>query len=169
MMPLLLEDSDSMPFHTDLVEVFRALGGAQRDFDWLITNLECIPLGGHDLPVPLRSEDVVLSGADLTRLVESTPLQFLWAVLSGFAPGTAPPAETVEPYPFADGNGALWKPGVHIQHPDAQVEIVCWDSGATLFFARDTMLEERFKSYFPDAVDLEAYNTDRAKRNPSHA
>ena len=48
-----------------------------------------------------------------------------------------------------------------IQHPLAEVEIVCWDSGSTLLLCRDQSIGEGFRAYFPEAVDLAEYNKAR--------
>jgi hypothetical protein len=72
--------------------------------------------------------------------------------------GVAIDVTTLATYPYADGNGALWKPKVSIQHPLAAVEIVCWDSSATLLLSRDDDLTERFRRFFPESVDLNEYN-----------
>ena len=167
-MHTLLEQSERMPYHTDLGVVFRALGGAQRDFDWVLTDLEVIGELGPAL-APLadleRQGALCLTGDALTAAVEEgEPLQFAWGVLSGFAPGGAPAAEALDPYPYADGNPALWQPGVTLQHPAARLEIVCWDSSATLLLSREPELARRFREYFPEAVDLEAYNVAVARR-----
>ena len=71
-------------------------------------------------------------------------------------------AAAPEPYPYADGNGALWAPEVTIQHPLAEVEIVCWDSSCTMLLSRDEDLARRFQAFFPEAVDLNEYNRQTA-------
>ena len=65
--------------------------------------------------------------------------------------------------PYADGNSALWQPGVAIQHPLAIVELVCWDSTATLLLSQDDDLTQRFRRHFPEAIDLDLYNQPQAK------
>lgn len=37
---VILEKSKQLPFYTDPKRVFEALGGRQKEFNWLITNLE---------------------------------------------------------------------------------------------------------------------------------
>ena len=37
----ILDRSPRMPFHTDMQRVLRAFGGREREFDWLVTDLEC--------------------------------------------------------------------------------------------------------------------------------
>ncbi len=81
-----------MAYHTDLRLVFRAFGGRQREFNWLITDLKLNPYppGLPYLPdVPRARERRWLSGAELTDIVEAHDVQFDWGVLSGFRPGVA--------------------------------------------------------------------------------
>lgn len=58
---------------------------------------------------------------------------------------------------MAERNFALWEPDVKIQHPLAEVEIVCHDSSATLLLTRNDELTLRFRAFFPEAVDLDDY------------
>lgn len=99
-----------------------------------------------------------MSGAALSAIVDAHDVQFIWGVLSGFSPGVTPDLTSLDPYPFADGNEALWRPDLQIQHPLADVEIVCWDSSATILLSRDDDITRRFRLYFPEAVDLDEYN-----------
>ena len=159
-MNTLLEGPGRMAWHTDLRLVFRAFGGRQREFNWLLTDVELnCDVAGLPLSDDPHSKDAVwLSGAALTELVEAQEVQFVWGVLSGFHPETAIDVTRVDPYPYADGNDALWRPGVRIQHPLAEVEIVCWDSSSTLLMSHDDDLTRRFRSFFTEAVDLDEYN-----------
>lgn len=161
----LLERSEQMPFYTDLAVVFRALDGRERDYHWIITDFECIALNAGSLPAPFRETNddrILLSGRTLMSLVSRQPIQFVWGVLSGFVPDRVPELGSLNPVPFADGNEALWRPGVTLQHPLAEVEIVCWDSSATMFLSRQEDLTRQFRAFFPDAVDLDTFNARRA-------
>lgn len=164
-MHALLERSDRVAFHTDLRAVLHALGDVVHRLDWVLSDWEAI---GELTPARQALADIerggarVVSGAALMAAVdEGEPLQVAWGVLSGFEPGTAPDPRALEPYPYADGNAALWEPGVTLQHPDARVEIVCWDSSATLVLSHDPAVTARFRASFPEAVDLEGYNRAR--------
>jgi len=153
-----------MAYPTDLRLVFAAFGGRQREFDWLLTDVELnhYPPGLTYRPEG-RSDSRWLSGSELSEVVERYDIQFIWGVLSGFRPGIAIDVTTLGTYPYADGNKALWEPDVSIQHPSAEVEIVCWDSTATLLLSRDDDLTQRFRRFFPEAVDLNEHNTKVAK------
>lgn len=157
-MNTLLKASARMPHHTDLHRVFAALDDRQREFDWLLTDFE-LSFHPPGLPYLAGPERVLwLSGERLSAIVGAHVVQFIWAVLSGFRPGVEPDLARLDPYPFADGNDALRQPGVQIQHPLAAVEIVCYDSSATLLLSRDDDLTRRFRAHFPEAVDLDEYN-----------
>jgi hypothetical protein len=156
----LLETSIRMGHHTDLRLVFEALGGRGREFNWLLTDLEL----NYYPPELIREDDTWrsqarwLGGAELTDIVFANDIQFIWGVLSGFRPGVAIDPAALDTYPFADGNESLWTPGIKIQHALADVEIVCWDSTATMLLTRDDDLTRRFREFFAEAIDLDEFN-----------
>jgi hypothetical protein len=170
-MNTLLEGASRMPYPTDLRLVFEAFGGRQREFNWLLTDLEL-----NHYPPSLSYRDGVrssearwLSGSELSEIVKESDIQFIWGVLSGFRPGVAIDLAALETYPCADGNRALWEPGASIQHPLADVEIVCWDSRATLLLSGDDDLTRRFRNFFPEAIDLNEHNRAvKRRRTRSH-
>ncbi len=149
-----------MPCYTDLQRVIRALDGQVREFDWLITDLEC-----NWYPQALQpiDSDWFFTGPELSSLVmrQTDAIQFSWAVLTGLERGTQVDLTSLPVSPGADGNGDLWRAPPSIQHPDGLVEIVCWDSTSTLLITSDADLTRRFRAYFPEARDLEEYNAAR--------
>ncbi len=159
---LLLERSEQMPYFTDLRLIFKALNNRQIEFNWLITDLEC-DFCPPDFQSCLPGPPILwLSGAELTRIVQQYDIQFQWAVLSGFAPDVLLDLGKLVVKPYADGNAAVWLPNSRIQHPLAQVEIICWDASATLFRSLDTDLLQRFQAFFSEAIDLDRYNEKHA-------
>ena len=160
-METLLEGYCEMAYYTDLRLVFRAIGDRQRDFNWLITDLKYGWLEVHgdaDPPPFTDSGPHWRTGEELTRLVAEHEMQFVWGVLSGFPLGVALNLDRLEVEPYADGNPGFWVDEPRIQHPLAEVEIVCWDSTSTLLLCRDQFIGESFRQYFPEAVDLAEYN-----------
>jgi len=160
-MYVLLDRSERMKYHTDLAVVFEALGGRQKEYNWLITDLEC----NHYPPEFPPGEPKWLTGEELTDLVTRHDIQFVWAVLSGFRPGVLLDLDHLAKYPYADGNPGFWEKAVQIQHPLATVEIVCWDATSTLLLSKDEDLTARFCHFFPDAEDLEAHNRQVLQRH----
>ncbi len=64
---------------------------------------------------------------------------------------------TGDQFPYADGNPAFWRPYPHPQHPQATVEIVCFDSSLTMLLSLEPELTRRFRAAFTDALDLDRY------------
>jgi len=174
---VVLEKSKQMPFYTDLKRVFEALGGRQKEFNWLITNLEYSAnlyfspqnevLNPSELPdyqlnknlLDIINHEVVwISGEKLSEIVDSTNIQFIWAVLSGFRKEVTIDIQNLTVEPYADGNPDFWIANPTIQHPMATVEIVCWDSTLTLLLSNDDDLVKRFITYFSDSIDLIEHN-----------
>jgi len=154
----LLEGPTRMLFFTDLRAVFKSFGGRQVEFNWLLTNLECNFYPPEFQSYLQSAHPIWLPGEKLARLVEQYDIQFIWAVLSGFAPHIIADLNHLEVVPYADGNKALWTSNARIQHPLAKVELVCWDASAALLRSRDEDLTTRFRTFFPEAIDLEVYN-----------
>jgi hypothetical protein len=159
----ILEGPCRMPFYTDLQSVFGAFGGREKDFDWLVTDLDC-----DSFPLELQpiGSNWVLSGRTLSDVVmrQAPPIQFNWGVLSGFRGGAKVDLAHLQVQPYADGNPTFWGDRPLIQYPGAAVEIVCWDSHATLLLTTEADLTRRFRAYFPEARDLQERNQARVPR-----
>lgn len=171
-METLLEGFCAMPYFTDLRLVFRAIGDRQREFNWLITDLDYGWLGPQedDEQLPFAGAGPHWqTGEELTRLVAHREMQFVWAVLSGFPLDVSLDLDRLEVVPYADGNQGFWVDQPRIQHPMAEIEIVCWDSTSTLLLCRDRSIGESFRRYFPEAVDLALHNkASRRSRGIGH-
>ena len=144
-------------FYTYLPKLFDAIDNAQLNYNWLITDCFC----NVKTPVECDVDEkgyCWISGEDLTRLVQETNVQWIWAVLSGF-PKEVPLSEVLNhPLPFADGYSSFWHNPISMQHPLATVEIVPWDSALTLFFSTDKELVDQFRSGYPYSEDLTDHN-----------
>ena len=163
----ILEGPCRMPFYTDVQSVFRAFGGRETEFDWLITDLDCDSFPPELQPM---NSNWILSGRTLNDVVmrQIPPIQFNWGVLSGFRGGAKIDLARLEVQPYADGNPGFWSGRPRIQYPGASVEIVFWDSHRTLLLTGDEDLTRRFRSYFPEARDLEEWNLARARAEAGH-
>lgn len=158
---LLKGECPRMPFYTDLQVVFEALGGREREFDWLVTDLEC-NWSPPEL-MPAWKGPCLFDGATLSSLVrrQTNKIQFIWAVLTGLDRGSSIDLAHLPVVPWADGHEGFWSKEPSIQYPGARVELVCWDSSLTILLTSDTDLTARFRAGFPEAVDLSAYNCRR--------
>lgn len=145
--------------YTYFRELFRAMGGFQLDYNWLITDCNIISsLSAWDEASLPHKDHIWISGRALTDFVEAKDPQWVWGVLSGFPPQYT--YEQVMEYelPYADGYPGFWQLPVTMQHPLASVELVAWDSGATLLFTREPAVMDAFKTAYPWAEDLAEYN-----------
>lgn len=145
-------------YFTYLPKLFGAIGNAQLNYNWLITDCFC------NISSPVE-DDVNrhgycwISGEDLTALVQNKDIQWIFAVLSGFEKDIPPEEVLKYPLPYADGYPGFLHNPISIQHPLAVVEIVPWDAALTLFLSVDPALTAKFRSGYPHSEDLETYNT----------
>lgn len=162
---LVVRTSPALTYHTDVRAIIRALGEVVCDYEWFITDLECLAIGHRELPAALHPENgtwmrsdtaIRVSGTELRALVEEAELQFVWGVMSAFRPDRAPRTDSLDPYPIADGLESTWSADAQVQHPDAEFEIVCSDSSFTSLRTRNAEIGRRFAQAFPGTIDLDS-------------
>lgn len=144
--------------HTVLASVFDSFQGREKEFNWLITDMEIVAHQEEKLirDYPKMSYPIVwIAGEDLSNLVNKYNPQFIWGVLSAFDKSINIDINNLLVEPYANGNEELWVPSPNIQHPQATLEIVCWDSHVTLFFSKDEDIDDKFQDYFKSAKKLD--------------
>jgi hypothetical protein len=153
---IIVRESPRMRFQTDLREVVLTLDGAHLGYRWFLSNFQANQLGvdqiGVEAPPPVElqygtagdTHDCWLSGARLDEIANQYDFQLIWGVLSALHPDAIPEGKNLEPRPNAYGH----LPTGTIQHPDAQIEIIAFDSTFTAITARDTEVEPAFGRYF---------------------
>lgn len=144
-------------YYTYLKKVFDAIGNAQEQYNWLITDCECYPQSQR-IDELLSQEYYWVSGSELTAIVENEDFQWIWAVLSGFEKDISLSQVLEHPLPYANGYTGFWKNPISMQHPLASVEIVPWDSSLTLIISKQQKLIVDFCEYFPLSEELSTYN-----------
>ena len=152
--------------YTYLKKVFQAIGGAQKNYNWLISDADCFPTT-PEFSKLLGQKSCWLTGEALTAMVEQEDFQWIWGVLSGF-PKSVPEEQVRQyPLPYADGYQNFLHNPLTLQHPLAEIEIVPWDSSLTLLLSKQKEIVEDFRAFFPLSEDLiqkiEALN-DQAER-----
>ncbi|AGE76832.1 TPA: hypothetical protein ACR3Z0_000421 [Bacillus thuringiensis] len=144
--------------YTVLASVFDSFQGREKEFNWLITDMENVAHQEEKLirDYPKMSHPIVwIAGEDLSNLVKKYNPQFIWGVLSAFDKSINIDINNLLVEPYANGNEGLWVPSPNIQHPQAKLEIVCWDSYVTLFFSKDEDIDDKFQDYFKSAKKLD--------------
>jgi hypothetical protein len=147
-MNLVLEPPAPVAYFTDMRKTLRDAGIEPNDLDWYISDLET------NLHVPeLGNGDLWIQGSALARVLETPGLQFIWAVFSAFAVGEG--GKEVESPPVADGNGRYWRPPETVpQLEGARIEVVCWDSSATVLVGLSEEQATRYLAANPYAKPL---------------
>lgn len=150
----LLRKSDKFTYHTNLNAVLAPILEDLASLNWLISDLDYMYWEEGIPPVNLEDDYFVLSPEQFTQLVEAK-MQFVWGVLLGI-PADCSVSINTDDLPDVDINLAVWKNG-NLQHPDAIIEVVCFDSSYTIVKFKDEALSAKFKAYFAEAVELEKF------------
>ena len=147
-------------YYTYFDDVFASLNDFQKNYNWLITDFKAYPQYlTYRNKLYSNNQYAWLSGDELTEMVYGEKFQWVWAVLSGFDKNYELEEILKYPYPGADGYKGFWEPELSIQHPFASVELVAFDSGATLFFTKDYKMYLEYMKSNPEAKDLQKFNT----------
>lgn len=150
----IIRKSDKLSGHTYLNEVLIPILEDLKGFNWLLSDLEFEYTGINELPINMDEDCFLLSENEFHKLLNSD-VQIYWGVILGI-PSSISIEIDKDNLPYAEGNGVVVKNG-NIQHTDAQIEVVCYDSGYTIVKFRDTYLSDKFKIYFTEAVELEKF------------
>lgn len=142
-------------WYTQMGRVFEAIKNKQNDYNWLITDMDCVP---QKLEEYRCGDYCWLTGEELSKIVSEDDRQWVWAVLSGFDKSIDLSEVLKCPHPYADGYRGFWINPILIQHPLATIEIVSWDGCLTLFFSKHEDMVKNFLSFFPFSEELSVYN-----------
>lgn len=147
--------------YTYLKKIFDLLDNFQKEYYWLITDCEAVPKRrGHNKRITQSKygKYAWISGEELTNIIEKDNFQWIWAVFSGFEKCYAKEEILKYELPYADGYKGFWEKEITIQHSLACVEIVAWDSSATLIISKKEDIVKKFREAFPFSKDLAEYN-----------
>lgn len=144
-------------YYTNMSRVFNAIQNAQKDYNWLITDLDGYPNSLYN--DYMNNGYIWITGEHLTEIVNKDEhRQWAWAVLSGFPKDITKEQVLRYDLPYADGYKGFWENPVTIQHPLADIEIVAWDSCSVLIISKHEEIVNNFIASMPFAEDLEIYN-----------
>ena len=153
---VIYSDTDRLEYHTMLGDVLPTLHGYHIPLTWMLTDLDC-----NSYPEILqREEPIVITGQELDSLIKAEPrLQIIWGVLSGFR--LSPEEIDRSILPVSEGSN-VWDSDYEIQHPQAECELVGWDSSATFFRSKNQKAMHVFSRKFPEARTLESFNQTKS-------
>jgi hypothetical protein len=152
MMNWAITETDKFDYFTPLKEVLRPILDDIGKLKWLITDVEYLAFSKDVLPVNLNDDHFILSAVEFDKLV-TADVQFIWGVFLGI-PQDVDLKVDIHDLPYADTNPNIWKRD-NLQHPEAVIELVCFDSSCTILKFRDERLSEKFSDYFHEAIELQ--------------
>lgn len=149
-----------MPFHTHLEEVHKPLDEYVDNYNWILSDIE----GGGDiseLPFDYDQEYFILSSDEFRKILESY-FQFYWGAILA-VPKAVDIKLDEDQIPYVEGNTHIFENG-HIQHPNAEIEIDCFDSGYTIVKFTNESLSDKFMAYFDEALTMDKFNSKYNKQ-----
>jgi len=141
---------------TLMSRVFYAIQNAQRNYNWLISDVNAYPRN-PDLQKLVAKDYIWMTGDEFTRMVEKEDFQWIWAVFSGFSPDIDKEIALQYSLPNVQDNYDIWKKQPFIQHPLASTEILACDSSYVTIVSEHDRIVNDFLASFAFAADLEAY------------
>lgn len=156
----IIRNSKKISYHTHLDEILKPLLGYIDDYNWILSDLD----GGGYLegsPIDYERDYFVLSPSEF-RKVLNCQVQLYWGVIIG-VPTSTEIKINEDQLPYAEGNEVIWQDG-NLQYPDAEIEIICFDSGYTIVKFTREYLSNKFKDYFEaDAIPLQKFTSKYIK------
>jgi len=144
---LILENTNQVPYFTNMKLVFLGLKISATDYDWYVSDIETNQ-SANEFP----QEDNWISGERLSKLLDINDIQFIWAVFSAFPRNYR---SQIQSSPYIEGNPDYWcGKELSPQLSDALFEIACWDSSATIFVGLPAESEAAFRLRYPDTRSL---------------
>lgn len=144
------------PGYTLMSRIFSAINQVQRNYNWLITDINAYP--NDPLFEKLVNDEYIwMTGDELTNMVEKEDFQWIWAVFSGFSPDVN--IEEILKYelPSVQDNYDIWKNQPLIQHPLANTEILACDSSYVTIVSKHDSIVNEFMASFKHSIDLDVY------------
>ena len=143
--------------YTYLRKLFESIDNIQLNYKWLISYPTCYPYD-KDIEKLFESEYCILTGKELTDIVNKEDFQWIWGTFSAFELSTSDEEILKYKLPENDMYPGFWKNPLTMQHPLSKVEIVAFDASYTLIFTKDFLLPRKFKEFYPQSEDLELIN-----------
>ena len=128
-------------------KLFEAVGRETLKYNWLITDCECNP-SDEILRKRLCAEYTLLSGEELTEILEREDFQWIWGVLSAIHKDATLDEILRYPLPSAERN-SLFGVFPSIAHPLAAAELVAFDSTYLYISTKDRSLFDLFRTTYP--------------------
>ena len=141
-------------YHTSLKRVFAALEGRQIGFDFLLLGVEAYPLE-HEEFEAVNQTPRWISGAELTRMVETEDFQWVWGALLAYPAGCGRAevlAQVRALCPPGPHDEESWSARRQFEQTGAAFLILAADSSLTELVSADRGLIDLFCAHEPRAA-----------------
>lgn len=150
----IIQHTDKLDFHTDLKELLKPILSEIESFNWLISDFEFI--SDKILPIHHEQEFFVLTSIEFSKILNSKT-QLIWGVVSGFSENEQISFDENN-LPSAEGKGLIWE-NENFQIENSIIEIIAFDSTYSIIKFKDKNLSDKFKNYFPEAIESEKFSS----------
>ena len=144
-------------YYTDIKNILNIVGNSYKQFNWLISGYECYPID-EKLAKLFSGKAIFISYEDLMNALDIENFQLIWGVLSAIPKSVSKDEVMKYQLPYAQFNNDVWNASKGLQHPLSEIEIVGWDSSATIIKSKDSSLIQMIKENKNQAIYLEEYN-----------
>ena len=138
--------------YTMLKQILYDLNLADKDYLWLISDIEAYP-GKEEYAEMVRRDCVLIRTGELLEILEDDDFQWVWAVFSAIAPKYSEEDILQFDLPYVKNvEKKGYNPHVDIprmQHPYAELEIYAVDSSYMFMITDDDELTGQFKKAYP--------------------
>ncbi|SFU33226.1 DUF2691 family protein [Butyrivibrio sp. M55] len=145
-------------YYTDIKDILNTIGDLYKKYKWLISGYECYPQD-EKLAKLFSGKAVFISSVDLKNVLDIENFQLIWGVLSAIPQNISKEEVMKYKLPYAESNNEIWDESYPMQHPLADIEIIGWDSSATVIKSKDDSIIRMVKAKKGQAISLNEYNS----------
>ena len=143
-------------YYTFMLQILTDLKLDNSDYLWLITDIDAYPRKKEYEDMLRNNNYLLLSTSELVNMLKNEDFQWVWAVFSAI-PSHYHREDILKfelPYieNFTEGQYDPYEDKPRLQHPYAELEILCSESGIALI-SNDDKLIDHFKKCYPHYTD----------------
>lgn len=148
--------SNDFDFYTYMLRILTDLELDNSDYLWLISDIDAYPGKKEYEELLLNREYILLTTSELINMIKKEDFQWVWAVFSAI-PSHYHQEDILKfelPHieSFTEEQYNPYEDEPRLQHPYAELEILCSESGVALI-SNDDKLINRFRRCYPNYTD----------------
>jgi hypothetical protein len=149
-MHIIIDDEYRMEYQTDLRPVIHAIREYIEGLDWLISYHEFWYLEKETYDERLNPHEklIRISGKELCEVVDNSPMQFVWGVLSGSRSLPGLESLDLERLDLKNYGAEAYV------YEDAEVEIDCFDSTFTTIRSKNEAILKKIADYIDKPINV---------------